>query len=259
MAGTVLVREALRRASKLLNDLSPQFQRHPEAGCIDSLNDGALAICKYLPIAGARIDAMRLVPGTRQSIRSVAQANLLPNPGATVQGISVIGCVRNMGSAGTAPGRVIRVVDRKSLDAVDMDWHLPSRASATVRGFMYDPATPLDFYVEPPVHATTPVWVELAWNTQPAKVPQPVTPGEYAVAGSSTAVIPIGDEYLDDLVNYVVARENMKETEWADAEKATFFAGLFMTSLNGLVAAHTGHNPNLKRLPFAPEPIGAAA
>lgn len=261
MAGTVLVREALRRASKLLNDLSPQFQRHPEAGCVDSLNDGALAICKYLPLAGSRVDAVRLAPGTRQSIKSIAQASIVPgdgSPAAAVQGISVISCARNMGANGAQPGRVIRPIDRKTLDAVDRDWHLPSRASTTVRGFMYDPATPLYFYVEPPVHASTPVWVELAWNAQPARVPNPGSTS-YAADGNNSTPIPIGDEYLDDLVNYVVARENMKETEWADAEKAAFFANLFLTSLNGMAAAQTGINPNLKRLPFAPEPVGAAA
>lgn len=262
MAGTILVREALRRASKLLNDLSPQFTRHPEAGCIDSLNDGALAICKYLPQAGSLLDAVKLAPGTRQSIKLIATANRLPGDGsaaADVQGISLISVVRNLGANGSTPGRVVRIVDRKTLDASDPDWHLAARASTVVRSYSHDPALPHYFYVEPPVHASTAVWVELAYNAQPPRVPQPSTPGEYAVAGSSNVKIPVGDEYIDDLVNYVVARENMKETEWADAQKATYFAGLFVESINGQAAALTGVNPNLKRLPFAPEPVGAAA
>jgi hypothetical protein len=72
-------------------------------------------------------------------------------------------------------------------------------------------------------------------------------------------LIQVRDEFIDDLVNYVVARANMKDAEWADANKAQFFQSMFLGSLNAKVAAITGSNPNLKRLPFAPEPIGAAS
>jgi hypothetical protein len=267
MAGTILVREALRRASVLLNDISPtQFKRHPETGMVDSLNDGALAICKYLPQAGSRLDAVRLVPGTRQSIKLVPQANILNGDGSSavaVQGISLVGAgvVRNMGSNGTTPGRAVRIIDRKTQDTADPDWHLASRAGTVVRAVMHDPLLPHYFYVDPPVHASTPVWVELAWNAQPTRVANTGTPGApvYHATGSNTVPIPIGDEYLDDLVNYVVARELMKESEWMDAGKAAAFARMFLDSLNGMVAALTGVNPNLKRLPFAPEPAGVAA
>ena len=51
----------------------------------------------------------------------------------------------------------------------------------------------------------------------------------------------------------------MKDAEWADGNKATYFANLFLGSLNAKVQVLTGTNPNLKRLPMAPEPIGAAA
>lgn len=265
MAGTILVREALRRASVLLNDISPtQFKRHPESGMVDSLNDGALAICKYVPQAGSRLDAVRLAPGTRQSIKLVAQANILNGDGsaaAAVQGISLIGVVRNMGSSGAAPGRVVRVIDRKTQDAADPNWHLLSRAGTEIRAVMHDPLLPHYFYVDPPVHASTPVWVEMAWNAQPTRVANTGTPGSpvYHATGSSPVPIPVGDEYLDDLVNYVVARELMKDSEWMDAGKAAAFARMFMDSLNGMVTALTGVNPNLKRLPFAPEPAGVAA
>ena len=68
----------------------------------------------------------------------------------------------------------------------------------------------------------------------------------------------MSDEYIDDLVNYIVARANMKPVEWADGNKAAYFTSLFTGSLNAKVVAVTGNNPNLTRLPFAPEPVGRA-
>lgn len=266
MAGTILVREALRRASNLLNDLVPaQFQRHTERDCVDYLNDAALAIVKYLLTAGSRLDAVKLKPGTRQSIETIAAADCKPGDGSVpavpILGINLLRVVRNMGAGGLTPGRAIRIVDQKMLDAQDPDWHAASRAKTVVSGFTYDPALPRYFFVTPPVHATTAVWIDLAYNAQPLKVPAGGAPGSevYLSGGSNAAPIPLPDEYIDDLVNYVVARAKMQNTEWADPIGAQFFAGLFLNALNGKVAAVSGANPNLKRLPFAPEPIGAAA
>ena len=45
----------------------------------------------------------------------------------------------------------------------------------------------------------------------------------------------------------------------ADANKAALDTGLFTSSLNAKVAVITGHNPNLKQLPLAPEPLPAAS
>jgi len=265
MAGTILVREALRRASKLLGDITPQFQRHPEQECVDFLNDAAMAVVKFLPAAGSRLDAVRLLPGTRQSIESIAASYCKPGDGSTptapILGINLLGVVRNMGADGLTPGRTVRVVDRKMLDAQDPDWHLSTRASTAIKSFAFDPQMPRYFYTTPPVHASTQVWVELAYNAQPQKVPNTGTPGAelYLSDGASTATIPLPDEFIDDIVNYIVARCNMKDQEWADANKAAYFANQFLSSLNGKVMALTGANPNLKLLPFAPEPIGAAA
>lgn len=262
MAGTILVREALRRASFLLSDLTPaQFQRWGQRECVDFLNDAALAIVKFLPTAGSRLDAVKLKPGTRQSIETIAAADCKPGdglaPAGPILGLNFLHATRNMGADGQTPGRAVRIVDRKMLDAQDPDWHLASRAKTVVSSIAYDPLLPRYFSVTPPVHATTPVWLEFAYNAQPIKVPN--AGGEdYTATGTGGPVIPLADEHIDDLVNYLVARSNMNDSEWADANKATFFANLFLTSLNGKVAAVTGTNPNIKRLPFAPQSIGGA-
>lgn len=263
MPGTITVRAALRTVSVLLGDFAPQFHRHAEADLVQFMNDGARAVVKFLPSAGARLDALKLRAGTAQTIGLIAAADCIPTheaaPTAPVQGINLLRVVRNMGADGLTPGRALRVIDAKMLDAQDPDWHTAT-AKPVVTSYCYDPQVPRAFYVVPPVDAT-PVWVEVAYNAQPPTIPAGGAPGAelYLASGSNAAVIPLPDEYEDDLVNYTVARANMREVEWADAAKATFFANLFLTSLNGKVAALSGANPNLKRLPFAREPMGSAS
>lgn len=265
MPGTIRVTECLRRVSKLLQDSSPQFNKFPEQELVDALNDAHLAIAKFLPSAASRNDAIRLRPGTLQTIESIAPANCIPGDGSSptqpILGTNLLGLTRNMGADGLTPGRVINITDQKTLDLQDPDWHLMSRAATVIRSFTYNPLTPLFFNTFPPVHATTPVWAQVQFNAQPLRIPNTGTPGNelYLADSVSTETIKVRDEFIDDLVNYVVARANMKDAEWADANKASFFTNLWLGSMNAKVTAMTGSNPNLKRLPFAPEPIGAAS
>lgn len=260
MASTVLVKDVLWRAAALLQDTVPQFQRQPEHELVDWLNDAQVAITKFLPAACSRVDAVKLKVGTRQSIEAIAAADCKPGDGSTpavpVYGTQLLDVIRNMGADGLTAGKAIRGTDRGILDSQSPNWH--SVTGALVSSFMYDPRTPRYFYVTPGVTGT--VWVELAYTAQPIKIPNTGTVGSelYLYPGSNTTTISIADEHVDDLTNYVVARANMRETEWSDANKATVFSQMFLGSLNAKVAALTGNNPNLQQLPFAPEPLGRA-
>lgn len=257
MARTVLVREVLSRASALLVDASPQFTRFPETDLVHWLDDAQLALAKYLPVSCSRVESIRLVPGTLQSIETVPEAMRLGDGGdvdGPAHGIQLLSIHCNMGTNGSTPGRAVRTIARDLLDSLNPMWH-QDRGTA-VKEFMYDPQTPLAFHVSPGVHPTTPVWVRISWCVQPARIPN--TGDLYASDGDSDLAIGVHDEYAEDLVNYIVARANMCDSEWANPAKAAAFAGLFLQALNGKAAVLTGHNPNLSRLPFAPEPMGAA-
>jgi len=262
MAATALVREVLRRVSVLLQDSVPQFNRWSETELVDWLGDAEMAITKFLPAACSRIDAIKLKPGTLQSIEEIAPADCIQADGtlpvATLRGVQLLRAWCNMGADGQTPGAAIRVIDGDSLDTLDPSWHTVKKT--VVRSYFYDPATPLHFHVTPGAHATTPVWARIAWIAQPAKIPNTGTPEAplYAADGASTLRISLADQYVDDLVNYVVARANMKDTQWADGNKAAAFTNLFTGSLNAKVASLTGSSPNLTRLPFAPDPVGVA-
>ena len=260
---TVLMRDVLWRASILLQDVTPQFYRSTEHDMVDAVNDAQVAIAKFVPGACSRVDAIKLRPGTLQTIESIAAASCKPGDGSTptvpIIGNSLLDPICNMGVDGLTPGRIIRMTDGKTLDAQDMNWHAATPATV-IKAVVYDPLNPRYFHVYPPVHGSTLVWMRLAYTAQPLKIPNTGTAGAplYAYVGSSTQTITIADEYLADLVNYVVAVMCMKPSEWADAAKGSAFAGMFTGSLNAKVLAITGSNPNLQFLQFAPTPAGRA-
>jgi hypothetical protein len=266
MAGTVLVKDVIWQICVLLNDKSPQFARWSEKELVNWLNDAQMAICTFLPSANSRLDAIKLKAGTRQSIESIAAADCKPGDGSAqsvaVNGIQVMDITRNMGADGLTPGKAIRLLTdgREDMDAQDPNWH--KRTGTEVGSFMFDPRLPRYFYVTPGVPAATSLWVEAAYSAQPVMIPNTGTVGAelYLVDGDNTSKIGVSDEHQADLVNYGCARALMKNAQFAgNGPTAGYYAALFTGSLNAKVTALTGNNPNLQRLPFAPEPIGAAS
>jgi hypothetical protein len=245
--------------------VAPQFNRWPEQELVNWLNDAQLAITKYLPASCARVDTIKLKTGSRQSIEVIQAADCKPGDGSTpvnpIYGVQPLDFICNMGTDGLTPGAAIPPpVDRRILDTQRANWH--AVAGPVVYQIVYNPATPLYFFVQPAAPAVNPPWIMLGYIAKPAGIPNTGAPGSelYTFAGSSTLVISVDDVYLDDLVDYVCARAYTKNAEFAGNDsKAAFFTNRFLGSLNLRVTSLTGQNPNLKRLPFAPEPVGAAS
>ncbi len=254
--GTTLVRDLLFRASSQLNDLSPQFTRWKQRELVDACNDGQRAIAKYIPSSSARVDAVKLVAGSKQSIELILAASIIPGNGAAaanVNGTYFQTAIRNMGANGATPGNVVRVIDREVLDTGTPDWHVPPTGTyAGVRGVVFDPRFPKIFYVWPAVPAGTTWWLEQSMLADPVLVPH-AAEDTYVWTGSDATATSIDDKYVDDLLNYIMARAFMKDAEWAaNPAMAQNYTSLFVGSINVQVAALTGVNPNLQSLPFNP-------
>lgn len=251
MASSILVKDVLYRVSAQLHDINPQFTRWTQRELVSWLNDGQKAIAKYMPSSCSRVDAVKLAPGTKQSIESIAANSIIPGDGSAaslVMGHYLQSVVRNMGSNGSTPGRAIRVADREILDVNSPDWH--SETSNTVSQFIFDPRTPKVFYVSPGVPAATSVWVEISYLANPVEIS---VSGSYGMDGNDTTKISVDDKYVDDLVNYILARAYMKDAEFAtNSNQAAAHSQLFISSINAQVTALTGVNPNLRSLPFNP-------
>lgn len=253
--GTILVKDLFFRVSSQLQDLSPQFTRWTQREFVDSLNDGQKAIAKYMPWSCARIDSVKLKPGTRQSIESIAASDIIAgdgSPAAAVTGTVLQSVIRNMGSNGSTPGRAVRVVDREILDINTPDWHGSAAAATPIAAFVFDPRTPKVFYVSPGIPAVGTWWAELSFLADPVTIVQ-AAEGTYGKDGASVATISVDDKYVDDLLNYILARAFMKDAEYAsNPGLASAYTTLFTASINAQAAAVTGVNPNLQSLPFNP-------
>ena len=253
MASTEKVKDVVWRISVLLQDTATQFLRWPEKELIHWLNDGQAAVSKFLPLACSQVLTVKLAAGTLQSIAAISTSNCKledgSTPAATIYGRQLLRPIRNMGSAGTTPGRAIRMVESDVLDNQDPDWH--TRTGTTVSAVVYDERTPHNFYVTPGVPSTSTIWMQLALTAKPTAIPNTGSAGSelYANSGSSTTTISIDDEFVQELVDYVVARANLKDSKHADKAAAEFHTNRFLASLNSKVAVVTGTNPNLTVLP----------
>jgi hypothetical protein len=252
---SIKVKDALFRVSTQLQDIAPQFTRWTERELVTWLNDGQKAIAKYLPASCTRVDAFKLKPGTKQSIELIAAADVKPGDGsaaAAVYGNYLNDVIRNMGADGLTAGRAVRVISREVLDSQNPDWHT-NVGNGRVDQFIFDPRAPKNFYVTPAVGPTA-TWVEISYLANPVEIPNTGTiPAPlYGADGNSAAVISIDDKYIDDLVNYVLARAYMKDADFATSQpNAGAYSSMFTGSLNAQVTALTGNNPNLSALPFS--------
>lgn len=255
MSRTVLVKNFLNGVLVTLQDLNAPYDRWPEKELVYYTNLGQRAIASYLPQAGSRVDTIKLAAGTRQDLTKVLAADIKPGDGSTAAdtyGISFLDITRNMGANGLTPGRAPRKIDKASQDMADPLWH--TRIGGVVKSFMSDGRTPLVFYVTPGVSPSTPVWVELPWVAEPARVPDGGAPGAeiYLSAGASTALLGIADEWEEDLRNYVLGMAFLKGSKnEQNVAKAAVHVAAFTSSINAKSQALNGSNPALKNLPFA--------
>lgn len=267
MAATTLVRDVLASVTSQLQDDAPQFVRWAEIDLTNALQDGQQAIVTFLPAACADFFSIKLRPGTLQQIDTLATTDVKTPagvaPAATLYGNALLDLICLMGADGLTVGRALRRVNRDLLDLHSPDWH--RQTAVTPREWTFDPQTPQHFFINPGIPASGAIWARAQLAMNPAKI----TPGavrgataRYDAAGTgagATDKISLDDEYREPLVNYIVARANLMDQDFANAGKAQAFTGLFMSWLNAKITAITGNNPNLKALPFAPTPLARAA
>lgn len=250
MASNTLVRDALWQVSDQLQDTAPQFRRHKQDAMVHALNDAQRVIAKFLPSSCSRVDAIKLVPGTKQSIEFVPAASIKPGDGTAAvdrRGNRLLASpIRNMGADGETPGRAVRAVERVVLDQSDPNWH--TSKAKVVTQIVYDPQFPKVFYVCPGVTDAADVWIEIPWLPDPIEIP---LAGNYAVGGGSTLKLSVDDKFKDDAVNYVIARLHMIDSEVeGSAVLAAGYSQLFVSSINTQSVAMGLPDPKLRALPI---------
>ena len=210
---TKLVSDIVTRASTILQDTTNV--RWPTDELVKWVNDAQLEIVKLVPDAYTKSESVQLVPGTKQSLPA--------------SGIRLIEVVRNMGGAGSTPGRAVRKVPRMVLDTQHPDWH--SESDAVVKHYIFDTRDPKRFYVYPgqPSPAN---YVELVYSAAPP-----------AVAISD--VISIDDVYANSILHCVLYFAYLKDADYAaNDQRAANAWQVFLNTLQGKTAADETIEPS---------------
>lgn len=196
----IAVASIIERAGFHLQD--EQHIRWTVSELVSWVNEAAKAIVTRRPDAGAFVDNLVLVAGTKQAL-----------PDSVYR---IIDVTRNMGT-GSTPGRVVKRCDRALLDNADPDWH--SRTpSAETRNYLYeDAANPQVFYVYPPAVANNVLEAILA------HFPLDVS--------SDTDTVDMDASFEEAMLNFVLYRCYAKDSEYGDAGKAAAMYGAYQAAL----------------------------
>ena len=226
--GTVTAKTIIDKASIQLIDLTNI--RWTRAELLSWLNDGLRQIVTIQPSASATTVSKLLVAGTRQSIPT--------------NGWLLLSVYRNMGTNGTTPGRVIRLISREILDSFNPYWNTDT-ATAEVRNCIYTDQDQTAFYVYPPNTGTQ--YIELNYSAQPADLTLDTQP------------IPIFDVFQSALVDYILYRACSKDAEYAPGVALSqSYMATFIAAIQGKNQSEIANSPTQALGPRNPPIRGAA-
>lgn len=204
--------------------------RWSRAQLLDWLSVGQRYAAMVQPSTSSTTTVEKLQPGTRQRI--------------PMDGWMLLDIVRNMGSDGNTPGRAVKVISRRLLDAFDPSWH-SAAASAITQNYIFDTQSPYFYYVYPPSNGTG--YLQYVYSA----VPVPLV--------SETDAISIPDVYEDALNHYVMFRALSKNAEFAGSPQADQYLMLFNAALGAKQTAEQANNPNIGLVPPSPALSGGVS
>ena len=215
MAGTLQGQHILSRVQNILQDNTSV--RWTQGELLDYLNDGQREIANLRPDSTATHSNVSLSTGTEQSIPT--------------DGLSLIKLFRNLSGTGTdATGaRAIRVVTEDALNSTQPSWHDPTVTGDATHGtevkhYIFDTNDPRKYYVYPGVAGSA--YVEVVYSKNPTNL------------SAVTDLIQVDDVFANPLINFVLYRAFLKDSEYAsNMQTAGTYYQLFTQSLGqgGLV------------------------
>jgi len=217
---TTKVTEIMRRVVRVLND--NQSVRWQLLELQDWLNDAYVAIINERPDANVTVATITLAAGSKQSLTTLV-------PTAT----TLIDITRNM-AASSLKLPIFRI-DREVLDQFIPNWHNVSQ-SVDVQNWVHDLLTPKEFFVYPP--ATSAAQVEIATSSVPTK--HTLTEEQLAPYASTAEVIKVDDTYANAIVDYVLYRAFLKDSETANAASVALHLGEFNRQIGAKAQVDVG-------------------
>ena len=184
------VQDIFDEAREIIHDTNAASYRWADAELIDYLNAGLRQTVVLVPEANT-IETVEDT-GTSRIARQALPAG----------GIKFIRASRNYADDGTTPQGTIRYVEKDTLDTFDPDWEYNTAAVDGENFFLHfchDKREPTYFYLYPPPVADN-KRVAVVYSANPTAV---------TVVGDT---VPLPDEYINALVEYVIYRALTKES-----------------------------------------------
>lgn len=173
------------RVRKILRDTDSTYYRWDPTEMLFWMNDAGREIVTIKPDANAVVEIVQLTSGIYQTLPT--RATMLMDVMCSV------------GTDGLTRGTSVTVVEREYMDRIKPNWRVAT-ASSVVEHVIYDSLRmPKAFWVYPKSDGTN--YLEIVTS----KIPTEMT--------GISEVLPLGDEYLNAYVQYVLAMCYSKDVE----------------------------------------------
>jgi len=212
----------ITEAAELYGDselVSGDYVRVPILTWVKYLNSAIRALILVRPDAGAVTESVQLTAGVKQTLAAGA--------------IRLLDISRNMGVDGLTAGKIITPADRKHIDYANLLW--PAATGDTVvENFSYDNNVPRIFYVTPPVHNSTAVYVEMSTSQLPTAV---------TGTGSDPGIL---DIFFEPVVQFMLFKAYSADDEGVEMQKAMQYYNNFFQLLGIELKNSTQAGPEQK-------------
>ena len=205
------------QVSTIINDVAKElgdtaFTTWTRAHLIGLLNQAVRQVLLVRPDANSSTESIPLTAGSLQALPAGA--------------LRLLRVIRNMGTDGLTPGRVIRFVDQPTLDAFDPDWH-SATPSAVIKSYTYDEKAPDVFYVNPPANGLTQIEVVVS------RLPAVLDPAmDDPTFNDANTVTNLKDIYANTLMDWVLYKAYSYESSAVNsAQMANAHMNSFYNSL----------------------------
>ena len=180
------------RVRVLLRDIDDGGISHKDEELISWINEGQAEIARIRPEASSATMNVALIAGVHQTIPD----------GSTL----LLEVVANVDMPGGELNRIVRSVDRDTLDKEDVNWPLAPSADL-IKRFVVSATDPRSFYVYPPHTGNSAKGIKIVVGQAPDEVT------------AMTDVIGLPSIYSAPLANYVLYRAFLKQLESPEAQQ----------------------------------------
>jgi hypothetical protein len=212
--------------SKLLTEVASQLidtsnTRWTSQNLLDYYNMGVRTICTIDHSAYTSRIVMGLSSGTYQQIPTAANR--------------IIQITRNMGTSGIDAGRNITLVNKEIFDRCYPGWAVDTQATQVIH-FMYDGASPREFFVYPPNDGTG--TIEMIYSATPTDV-----------TDTNTNIL-LNANYIPALYEYIMFMAFDKDSDNPNSQqRAMTHAQNFQNLTGGNLKSDLENNPNQLEIP----------